>query len=97
MELLFEILANLGGLFGLGGGNIPDEERIEENIVALMAFSWFTDLMKHPEGKPLIIKNESVRYVIGKMRVKKMKKSPMYEDRMARKLKKMMNKQLAVK
>ncbi|MCA0987079.1 hypothetical protein [Guptibacillus algicola] len=97
MELLLEILANIGGILGIGGGDAPDEEKIEENIVALMAFSWFTDLTKHPQGKPLIMKNESVRYVIGKMRVKKMKKSPMYEDRMARKLKKTMNKQLAEK
>ncbi|WP_270180316.1 hypothetical protein [Alkalihalobacillus sp. CinArs1] len=97
MELFLEILANLGGIFGFGGGEAPDEEKIEENIIALMAFAWFVDLTKMPEAKPLITKNESVRYVIGKMRVKKMKKSPMYEERMERKLKKEMNKQFAVK
>ncbi|TKD70679.1 hypothetical protein [Pseudalkalibacillus hwajinpoensis] len=93
MELLVEIFAFFGEMF-FAFGEGPDEERIEANIVALMAFSWFQDLTKNPEYKELMKKNDSVRHVIGKMRVKKMKKSVMYEERKERRLMKDLHKQL---
>ncbi len=75
-------------------GEPPDEQRIEANIAALMAFSWFAELVEKPQYDKLVKENPSVRFVIGKMRMKKMKKSVMYEERKERKLKKVLNKQL---
>ncbi len=78
----------------IGWGEPPDGQRIEANIAALMSFSWFAELVEKPQYDKLVQENPSVRYVIGKMRMKKMKKSVMYEERKERKLKKVLNKQL---
>ena len=94
MELFFEILALAGDLFWWG--DPPDEQRIEANIAALMAYSWFVELVEKPQYNKLVQENTSVRYVIGKMNMKKLKRSPMYEERKERKLKKVLRKQLAV-
>ncbi|MBN8210300.1 hypothetical protein JI666_16220 [Bacillus sp. NTK071] len=93
MELIVEIFAFFGEVF-FAFGEGPSEERIESNIAALMAFSWYQDLTKKPKYVELIRKNASVRHVIGKMRIKKMKKSVMYEERQERRLMKELHKQL---
>ncbi|WP_165998563.1 hypothetical protein [Bacillus sp. Cs-700] len=93
MDLFLEILALAGDLFWWG--DPPDEQRIEANIAALMAYSWFVELIEKPQYNKLVQENTSVRYVIGKMKMKKMKRSPMYEERKERKLKKTLQKQLA--
>ncbi len=92
MELFLEILSLVGDLFWWG--DAPDEQRIEANIAALMAYSWFVELVEKPQYNKLVQENTSVRYVIGKMSMKKMKRSPMYEERKERKLKKEIQKQL---
>ncbi|PFG15138.1 hypothetical protein ATG70_3389 [Bacillus sp. es.036] len=88
-----EILALAGDLFWWA--DPPDEKRIEANIVALMAYGWFVELVEKPQYNKSVQENTSVRYVIGKMKMKKMKRSPMYEERKERKLKKVLQKQLA--
>ncbi|WP_273851733.1 hypothetical protein [Guptibacillus spartinae] len=93
MELFLEILALAGDLFWWG--DPPSDQRIEANIASLMAYSWFVELIEKPQYDKLVRENPSVRYVIGKMRMKKMKRSPMYEERKERKLKKEIQKQLA--
>ena len=93
MELFLEILGLAGDL--IFWRDPPDGHRIEANIVALMAFSWFVELIEKPQYNKLIQENSSVRNVIGKMNIKKLKKSPMYEERKERKLKKVIQKQLA--
>ncbi|KMM36691.1 hypothetical protein [Guptibacillus hwajinpoensis] len=93
MELIVEFLGFIGEVFFMFGDG-PDEQRIEKNIAALMAFSWFAELRKNPEYEELIRKNDSVRYVIGKMRMKRMKNSTMYEERKERRLMKELEKQL---
>lgn len=96
MEVIVEFIGLIGEVFFMFGDG-PDEQRIEENIVAMMAFSWFAELRKNPEYEELIRKNDSVRYVIGKMRMKRMKNSPMYEERKERRLMKELHKQLVAK
>ncbi|MDO6658269.1 hypothetical protein [Anaerobacillus sp. 1_MG-2023] len=93
MELFLEILGLTGDL--IFWRDPPDGQRIEANIAALMAYSWFVELIEKPQYNKLIQENSSVRYVIGKMNIKKLKKSPMYEDRKERKLKNVIQKQLA--
>ncbi|MCA0170437.1 hypothetical protein [Bacillus sp. RAR_GA_16] len=92
MDLILEILA-LASEF-IWWGDPPDEPRIEANIAALMAYSWFVELIEKPQYDKFVRENPSVRYVIGKMKMKKMKQSPMYEERKERKLKKEIQKQL---
>ncbi|WP_226654616.1 hypothetical protein [Pseudalkalibacillus hwajinpoensis] len=93
MDLILEFLA-LASDF-IWWGDPPDEQRIEANIVALMAYSWFVELIEKPQYDKLVRENPSVRYVIGKMKMKKMKRSPIYEERKERKLKKEIQKQMA--
>ncbi|MCA0991283.1 hypothetical protein [Pseudalkalibacillus hwajinpoensis] len=94
MEVFLEFLALVGDLFWWG--DPPDEQRIEANITALMAYSWFVELVEKPQYNKLVQENTSVRYVIGKMKMKKMKRSPMYEERKEKKLKKEIQKHLVV-
>ncbi|WP_347548449.1 hypothetical protein ABFG93_13005 [Pseudalkalibacillus hwajinpoensis] len=92
MELFLELFSLIGDVFLSFGRESPDEQKIEKNIAALMAFSWFTELTKNPEYDQLIKKNDSVRNVIGKVRMERMEKSVMYEERKERRLKKELKK-----
>ncbi|WP_163530074.1 hypothetical protein [Halobacillus ihumii] len=70
---------------------IPDvtEEDICENIRFLKKNEWFRRDLKHPESRKMIVSNKDVRFAIGKLNTKRLKRNP-YKYKYQRKIQKVM-------
>ena len=72
--------------------DITDEE-IEKNIKFLNKYEWFQSFLENKEHKKLIKENDDVRFIIGKINIKKMKRNT-YRNKYKKKLQVILQKSL---
>lgn len=71
MNNLFELLNSIGLILFSFLKEVTDEE-IEKNTEFLKRYEWFQELLQNNKYQKLIIENEDVRLIIGKINCNKM-------------------------
>ncbi|ALC91673.1 hypothetical protein AM500_19205 [Bacillus sp. FJAT-18017] len=92
MGTLFDLLGSLGALIFPFTKEVTEEE-IERNIYFLKEYQWFQKYLDDDKFKNLIMEDEDVRFVIGTLNSKKMKKKTYY-DKYQKKFQKILLKKL---
>jgi hypothetical protein len=75
MDTFFDLVNIITNFFSIFSKEVT-EERIERNIVALQKIDWFRALLANETYHHLIHHNKDVRYAIGRLNLKKLKKDP---------------------
>ena len=89
---LLELIGSIGTLFTSFMKDVTDEE-IEKNIKFLNKYEWFQSYFDNEEHKKLISEDDDVRFIIGKINIKKMKRNS-YRNKTKKKLEVILQKNL---
>ncbi|MDW0118573.1 hypothetical protein QTL97_16730 [Sporosarcina thermotolerans] len=91
MGILLELIGSIGTLIFSSMKDVTEEE-INKNIGFLEQYEWFQAFIDDVHTNKLILENDKVRHVIGKIDIEKMWKNS-YRNKFRKKLKVVLQKQ----